>query len=420
MGKLAKYSIGVGDRFGHQGQAQVRAVKAMREKGVTVIPVWNKSFREHGIVGSTPDDTRRAADAAVKAEGWDAEYHVDADHIGLKNVDGFLRASDFFTLDVADFIGQPAETAEIDAFVKRHDDLVGDLAVPGFEQPLRLTAETLRGIASRYLTAIRAAGKVYRHIAEHKAGDGFVTEVSMDETTEPQTPLDLLVILAGLSDEGIPAQTIAPKFTGEFHKGVDYIGDPAIFAREFNQDILVLKYAVEHFNLPANLKLSVHSGSDKFSLYPHIAEALQRHDAGVHLKTAGTTWLEEIIGLAASGGEGLAMARRIYREARPRLEELCAPYATVVSIDEARLPTPDTVDGWTADQFVGALQHEQAHPLFNDVFRQFMHVAFRIAAEIGAEYTAALEANAAIIGRHVTGNLLNRHLEPLFGFARGK
>ena len=161
----------------------------------------------------------------------------------------------------------------------------------------------------------------------------------MDETDSPQTPSELLVILAALADEGIPVQTIAPKFTGRFNKGVDYVGDVAQFEREFNEDLAVVAYAVKQYGLPANLKLSVHSGSDKFSLYAPIRRALARFGAGLHLKTAGTTWLEELIGLAEAGGSGLALAKEIYAEALDHVEELCAPYATVIDIDSQRLPS---------------------------------------------------------------------------------
>ena len=414
MIKLAKYSIGVGDRFGHQARAQIRAVQALKNQGVTVVPVWNKSFREHTLIGTHPADTRSAADAAVVAEKWTSGYFLDADHISLKNVESFIPTSDFFTLDVADFIGQPVPDADCEAFAQRHAGLAGRLVVSGIRAPLEIERATLVAIATKYLAAIRAAGNLYRHIVAAKKSAPFVTEVSMDETTTPQTPIELLVILAGLAEENIPLQTIAPKFTGEFHKGIDYIGDPAAFAREFDEDVCVIRYAVGRFNLPANLKLSVHSGSDKFSLYPHIAASMQRHDVGVHLKTAGTSWLEEVIGLAAADGEGLALAKKIYRLALPQIDALCVPYATVISIDRARLPTVEEVDQWSSEQFVGALEHDATHPLFNDNFRQLIHIAFRIAAEMGVTYTDALDAHAEVIGRHVTNNLLARHLTPLF------
>lgn len=413
MVKLTRFSIGVGDRFGHQARAQIRAVQAMKDLGITVVPVWNKSFREHSLIGTHPADTRRAADAAVAAENWTSGYFLDADHINIKNVESFLPTSDFFTLDVADYIGQPVEIADSEAFADRHADLLGELSIAGLDHPLTLDRATVLAVAKKYLAAIRSAGNLYRHILAVKKGEPFVTEVSMDETAAPQTPVELLVILAGLAEENIPLQTIAPKFTGSFHKGIDYIGDPQDFAREFDEDVCVIRYAIERFNLPDTLKLSVHSGSDKFSLYPHIAASLKRHQAGVHLKTAGTTWLEEVIGLAAAGGDGLDLAKQIYRQAIPRFDTLCTPYASVISIDRAQLPSANDVDKWTSEQYVGALEHNQANPLFNDNFRQLIHIAFPIAAEMGATYTDALKAHAKVIGEYVTNNLLDRHLKPL-------
>src|SRR4029077_12720676 len=104
---LGRLSLGVGDRFAHQAKAQLQACTMAAERGVTVIPVWNKSNREHGIVGSEPPSVRVAAGAAVRRLGWGLPYHVDADHINLSTVDRFISSSDFYTLDVASAIGQP-------------------------------------------------------------------------------------------------------------------------------------------------------------------------------------------------------------------------------------------------------------------------------------------------------------------------
>src|SRR5258708_17941638 len=124
----------------------------------------------------------------------------------------------------------------------------------------------------------------------------------MDETDFTQTPLQLLISLAAIADEGIPLQTIAPKFSGRFNKGVDYAGDVSQFAREMELDLAAIVHAVREYGLPSNLKLSIHSGSDKFSIYPAIHSTLKQFNAGVHLKTSGTTWLEEITTLAEAGG----------------------------------------------------------------------------------------------------------------------
>src|SRR5213078_623415 len=184
---------------------------------------------------------------------------------------------------------------------------------------------------------------------------------------------------AALAEEGIPVQTIAPKFTGRFNKGVDYVGDLAQFEQEFNADLAVIAFAVKQYRLPANLKLSVHSGSDKFSIYAPIRKALARFNAGLHIKTAGTTWLEEVIGLAESGGEGLALAKEVYAKALTKMDELCAPYAAVIDIDAAKLPRPDVVDGWSSQQFVAALRHDPKNPAFNPSLRQLIHVGFKVA-----------------------------------------
>src|SRR5205823_8405168 len=114
---LDKFSLGVGDRFAHQAKAQLRACMMAAERGVTVIPVWNKSNREHLIVGSEPGSVRDAADGAVKELGWKMPYHVDADHINLSTVERFIDASDFYTIDVASAIGQRASEADVEAFV---------------------------------------------------------------------------------------------------------------------------------------------------------------------------------------------------------------------------------------------------------------------------------------------------------------
>jgi tagaturonate epimerase len=411
---LSKFSIGVGDRFAHQAKAQLRACMLAARKGAEVVPVWNKSYREHTTVGSQPDSVRAAADAAVVALGWNKPYHVDADHIRLETVDGFLDSSDFYTIDVADSIGKPAEASARAAFIDRHPGLVGQLQIPGTDEPFNTTRADVEKVAAEYLRAVEEAGAIYRHIAAAKGEGRFITEVSMDETDRPQTPPELLVILAALADEAIPLQTIAPKFTGRFNKGVDYVGDVRQFEKEFRQDLAVIAFAIREFGLPANLKLSVHSGSDKFSLYPPIRRALASTGAGLHIKTAGTTWLEEVIGLAEAGGEGLALAKEIYDKALEKRDALCAPYAAVIDIDPDRLPSPKVVRDWTSEQFAAALRHDPSCPQFNPHLRQLIHVGYKIAAQMGDRYLSLLTACEPTIAKNVADNLYRRHLKPLF------
>ncbi len=404
MLKLEKFSLGVGDRFAHQAKAQLRACQMAAEQGATVIPVWNKSNREHLIVGSEPPSVRAAADTAVRDLGWTRPYHVDADHINLKTVDRFLAASDFYTLDVADAIGKPAPAADVDAFVTRHPELVGQFG----------GRDAMIAVAGKYLFAVQQAGRIYRHIASGRGADTFVTEISMDETDEPQTPPQLLLILAAIADEKIPIQTIAPKFTGRFNKGVDYVGDVRQFEKEFTEDLAVIAHAVAQYGLPANLKLSVHSGSDKFSIYAPIRRALAATGAGVHVKTAGTTWLEELIGLAEADGAGLALAKEVYTEAYAHRDELCAPYATVIDIDYAKLPTPETVCAWSAIEYTATLRHDKSNPGFNPHVRQLLHVGYKVAAKMGDRYLGMLRECEPTISRNVTENLFERHIKPLF------
>jgi tagaturonate epimerase len=411
---LGQYSLGVGDRFARQARAQLRACVKAAQHGLNIIPVWNKSNREHMIVGSKPASVRAAAEAAVRELGWTAPWHVDADHITLETVDGFLDSSDYYTLDVAAAIGKPAPGDRVDAFLASYPELLQRIHLTGMEHPLEMSRSTAAHIATKYLFAAQEAGRIYRHIEAAKGRGAFITEVSMDETDSPQTPNELLVILAALADERVPLQTIAPKFTGRFNKGVDYVGDPAQFESEFRADLAVIAHAVRTFHLPANLKLSIHSGSDKFSIYPAIGRALRDSGAGVHVKTAGTSWLEELIGLAEAGGDGLALAKEIYSQAYEHREELCAPYAAVIDIDVARLPSPEEVKQWSSEHYANALRHDPACAEFNPALRQLLHVGYKIAAHLGTRYLDMLDACEDSIARNVIANLFERHLKPIF------
>jgi tagaturonate epimerase len=411
---LGRFSIGVGDRFAHQAPAQLRACIQAAEAGAVVVPVWNKSNREHSIIGTEPSQTRTAADAAVRRLEWHQSYFCDADHINLRTVDRFLEPCDFFTIDVAEQIGAAPERTALDAFIHQQQSLIGSLDLPGIEEPVTIRREDLDRVGRHYLTAVAEAAKTYRYIEQAKGPGTFLTEVSMDETDASQTPVDLLLILAALANAGVPLVTIAPKFTGRFNKGVDYVGDIRIFAHELERDMAVVRYAVGAFGLPPALKLSLHSGSDKFSIYGAVHAAMQKMDAGLHLKTAGTTWLEEVIGLAESEGEALALVKEIYAEAYNHRDELCAPYAAVIDIDATRLPAPRDAQMWTAEQWTDALRHDPDASAYNSNLRQLMHVAFKIAAKMGARYTAMLEQHESRVAANVTCNLFERHICPVF------
>ena len=379
MRTIGKYSFGIGDRFAHEGVNQLKAlIKAEAEFGVRFTPVWNKSNREHTIIGTEPISTRKEADSAVKELGYNGDYFCDADHINLGNVDKFIDSCDFFTIDVADYIGKTGSASE------------------------------------RYLPAIKEAGRIYRHIEALKGAGNFVTEVSMDEVERAQTPEEIRFILSKLAEEKVPLQTFAPKFTGRFNKGVDYVGDIDKFESEFEEDLKVVAWAVKELDLPANLKLSIHSGSDKFSIYPVIGRLIRKYDAGIHIKTAGTTWLEEIIGLSIADPDALLLAKKIYRIALLRMDELTVPYATVIDVDKSKLPDPDTVDTWDSETFAKTLRHDRTQALYNPSFRQLIHVSFKVAAELKDEFYPALSRSAEVIGAEISANICDRHIRRLF------
>lgn len=414
MKKIGKYSFGIGDRFGHQGKAQLKAFIAAKEKlNLEFTPVWNKSNREHTTIGTEPSEVRLEADAAVKALNWQGDYYCDADHINLKNVERFIEPCDFFTIDVADFIGEAASDEALGAFVNNHAAYMGKLTIPGIAEAYDVTEDLLMAFARNYLKAIGEAAKVYQLLLERKGEGNFVSEVSCDETDKPQSPLDLFFILKLLADHGVPVQTIAPRFSGRFNKGVDYVGDVNLFEKEFEQDLLVIKYAIAQFGLPDNLKLSVHSGSDKFAIYPIIGRLIRKHNSGIHIKTAGTTWLEEIAGLAISDGEGLDLAKEVYSKAYQKMDELTAPYASVIDIQLKNLPLPEVVATWTGEQFRNAIVHDQSCPDFNPDLRQLIHVGYKVAAQKGDDYYNALKKFESNIEKQVFENIFERHIKRL-------
>ena len=411
MKGLGKYSFGVGDRFGKEGKAQLKAILQIRREGVEVTPVWNKSNREHETVGTRPPGLREEADTAVKDAGFNNAYFVDADHINIKTVDPFLEVSDFFTIDVAEFIGKAAPEEEEERFLNFFKDYAGELKITGIDRRMQISKTHLREMLDNFLLAAKNAGEVYSYIQENKK-EAVHIEVSIDEVENPQSPVELFFILAALAYYRVAVNTIAPKFTGNFYKGVDYQGDIDRFEQEFEEDLLVIDFAVKEFDLPQDLKISVHTGSDKFSVYPVIHKLIEKHDAGLHLKTAGTTWLEELIGIAEGEGEGFDFSRDLYREALERYDELTKDYKSVLSIDKSKLPAPD--DFSTGKEFAAALRHEPDSREYNLHFRQLLHTAYKIAAEKGDRFFALLDRYRDTIEHNVTDNLYRKHLKPLF------
>lgn len=416
MKKLSKYSFGMGDRFSHQAKYQLKAIIDASNNGIEITPVWNKSNREHTTIGSSPKETKVSVESAIKELDWQKPFFVDADHINLSNVDGFIDYANFFTIDVASYINKKGEKTEKELFFEKIIKYIGKLAIPGIDKPFNISESYLDKIIDQYLYAAQMAGETYKKIENKKGIANFITEVSMDEVENPQLPSDLFFILAMLAHYKVPVQTIAPKFTGRFNKGVDYVGDINAFRQEFEDNLMVIDFAIKEFELPNELKISIHSGSDKFSIYPIIREITQKHNKGYHIKTAGTTWLEEVIGLAKAGGNALKFVKEIYAESLKDIKGLAAPYADVIDIKENELPKAEETNNWTSEQFVNALIHIPNNNNLNINMRQLIHVGYKLAADRIEEFNALLEENAEIVGNCVYENIYDRHLKRLFDF----
>ena len=413
MKKLSKYSLGMGDRFAHQAEWQLKVVMEAEKTGYEITPVWNKSNREHTTIGSEPKDVRAAVEPAIKKYGRSKPWFIDADHINLDTVERFIDSSDFFTIDVSAYIGKESDKEQEDAFVAGIKKHLGQLQSTGFNTFIQASEKEAREFAQKYLHAAYMASETYKKIENKKGAGNFVTEVSMDEVAEPQTPVELFFILAMLAYYNVPAQTIAPKFTGRFNKGVDYVGDIEAFRKEYEANLMAIDLAVDKFGLPKELKPSIHSGSDKFSIYPVIRELSKKHNKGFHLKTAGTTWLEEVIGLALAGGEALAFVKDLYSRAITDVEKLCVPYADVIDIDERQLPSAMEVTGWTGEEFANALRHIPGNPAYNPNLRQLFHVGYKLAADNINQFNALVEKHSDIVGQCVFENLYERHVKRL-------
>jgi len=196
--KINSISFGMGDRFAQQGIAQLKAIQKARSLGINITPVWNKSFREHKTVGSSQQSVRNEADQATRALKWQDTYLVDADHINFSNVDGFIDYSDFFTIDVAEYIDQKSSDHQIRDFVKSNQSFTGTFKIPGIITPFNISEDYIWQVGEKFLLAAEEASKVYRHILSKKGPGNFIPEISMDEVDDPQSPAELFFILSAL------------------------------------------------------------------------------------------------------------------------------------------------------------------------------------------------------------------------------
>jgi len=372
-------SFGFGDRLGLATPGHIEALRYtenLQPSTFHIQPIFaQQSVRENVRTGRTPqqvmDDAKRAVDAAK----WDKPWGADADH--LKSVDdlpAFVAAGyTFFTVDPGEHVDNGADTDSLAALREKvsgaeWEKLSAWYLSGNSEQAWgRFDAETLLRAQVKYGRAIQHAAGMFRHLSDlsHRPvgegqGEGFDFEVSVDETDSPTTPLEHFFIASELTRLGVKFTSLAPRFIGRFEKGVDYIGELDAL------DIELAKHAAvtEHFG---TYKLSLHSGSDKFSVYPLI---VKHWGARIHVKTAGTSYLEALRVLAKCEPD---LFMKIYVLGRERYETDKKTYH--VSAELGKLPADIDLP-----------------ELLNDFHaREVLHVTYGSAlAQYGAELKAAL------------------------------
>ncbi|MFH1524088.1 MAG: tagaturonate epimerase family protein [Chloroflexota bacterium] len=377
-------SFGFGDRLGLATPGHIAAVR-----GTKFAPIYaQQSVRENARTGRTPQQVMDDARRAVEDFKWDAPWGADADH--LKTVDDlppFVKAGyTFFTVDPGAHVDNAADTdplavlqekargSDLDQLSDLYLRQTGEQAWGAFDPQKLLWAEVKYGQAIHHTVAM------YRRLSELK--DEFDFEVSVDETDSPTTPLEHFFIVSELTRQGVKFTSLAPRFNGRFEKGVDYIGDLAALDAELAKHAAV----TAHFG---TYKLSLHSGSDKFSVYPLI---VKHWGERLHVKTAGTSYLEALRALAATEP---ALFEQIWVLG---LEHYPTDRATYhVSADVEKVPA-------------GAAQ-----PGFLDDFhaREILHVTFGSAlAQFGAEMRAALVKHADVYNVNLQKHF-RRHLDLL-------
>lgn len=343
-------SFGFGDRLGLATPGHIAAVK-----GSKFAPIFaQQSVRENSRTGRSPqqviDDARRAVDAAR----WDAPWGADADHLKMpEDLPPFVQAGyTFFTVDPGSHVDNAADTDPLNVLQQKAtgqpwDELSalylsanGDHAFGAFE------SETLLRALVKYGKAIEHTAGMYQRLSQLK--ETFDFEISVDETDSPTTPLEHFFIANELVRRGVRFTSLAPRFIGRFEKGVDYIGDLALLDAEMARHAAV----TAHFG---TYKLSLHSGSDKFSVYPLVAKHWGER---IHVKTAGTSYLEALRTVAQLDPVLLA---EIYTFARERYDTDKASYH--VSAEVAKAPQPATVTDWPA-----LLEQFDAREIFHVTF----------------------------------------------------
>jgi hypothetical protein len=353
-------SAGMGDRLGLATPGHVQAVRAV---GGQIAPIFaQQSIREMTRTGRTPGQVMDDATWGIFQEGWRNGVGADADHQKTTaDLDNCLAAGfTFFTIDPGEHVDNSAETASLSDLRTTADTLppeiqprASNLSGQTFDLEGRLIQfdeHTLLKAAVKYGRAVWHVAAMYRHIVQAAQGREFELEVSVDETEQPTSHAEHIYIASELKRLGVQWVSLAPRYVGRFEKGVDYIGDLKLFEHDFAVHAAIARQFGPY-------KLSLHSGSDKFSIYPI---AMRQTRGLVHLKTAGTSYLEALRTIAALD---TAFFRDIYTFARERYETDRASYH--VSAQLERAPEP------------GALRDSDLPELLEQFdAREILHVTF--------------------------------------------
>jgi hypothetical protein len=371
-------SFGFGDRLGLATPGHIAAVR-----GTKFAPIFaQQSVRENARTGRSPQQVLDDAQRAVDLAGWDAPWGADADHLKtVEDIPPFVEAGyTFFTVDPGEYVDNAADSDLPDVLRQKAagfnwDELTALYLNQNEEPPWgRFEAESLMRATVKYGRAIRHAALMYSRLSQMKAAFDF--EVSVDETDAPTTALEHFFIANELARQGVRFTSLAPRFIGRFEKGVDYLGDLTAL------DVELAKHAAvtAHFG---TYKLSLHSGSDKFSVYPLIAKHWGER---IHVKTAGTSYLEALRVLARHEPD---LFLKIYALGREHYEADRRTYHVSARLE--MLPAAIEQPAAKEQPAVGNLP-----ALLNDFHaREVLHVTFGSAlAQFGAQIKSALVTHA--------------------------
>jgi hypothetical protein len=367
-------SFGFGDWLGLATPGHIAAVR-----GSKFAPIFaQQSVRENQRTGRTPLQVLEDARGAVEALGWELPWGADADHLkSVNDLPPFVEAGyTFYTVDPGAQVDNAADTDSLRRLQEKARGaelgrLTDSYLRPAGHQPWGgFYLESLLRAEVKYGRAIRHAAGIYRRLCQMK--DTFDFELSVDETDAPTTPLEHYFIASELTQLGVHFTSLAPRFIGRFEKGVDYIGNLQALDAELSRHAAVMA----HFG---TYKLSLHSGSDKFSVYPLIA---QHWGERLHVKTAGTSYLEALRLLARVEP---ALFERIWKLARERYPQERLSYHVSAQIESvpAGLALPDLLEDFQAREIL--------HVTFGSALAQFGTEIKTALASHAEEYQAGLE-----------------------------